>query len=280
MNIELVAKEIKELHLAGEDCLVVDLWSNSSFLGSDENGYPLRPTKSAVDGRYHIEGDLQVAHKGVFQRIYQDATPIFDVAHPAEIIVFFPIPRYVIGKCCERDEHISNFGTADFLDEIVGCVDLVKTATAGLRSLGKSRTLSVMDLLATTDPNRTVTERLTDPAIWSDPVHMANNIYVGLAGSILEMRAAMVTEATPQKRIRLDSVVSANPNRQRGPKKVALPSWVLGKGPAGASNRPGSWRGGRGLRWTGRSAGRGSACGVWRGPSGGRGRGRSFGRGN
>ena len=77
-NIAAKAEELKNLDLAGGDCVVVDLWSNSTFLGSDENGYPLKPTKSASDGRYHVVGDHQVAPQGVFKRNNQNSKPIFE----------------------------------------------------------------------------------------------------------------------------------------------------------------------------------------------------------
>ena len=286
-NIKKVADELKDLGLAGDDCVVVDLWSNSTYLGSDENGYPIRPTKSATDGRYHVVGDLQVAHKGVFQRIYLDCMPIFDSVNQAQVIVVLPFPRYIAGKCCSNDDHMTNFGTADYLDEIGKSADLVKAATAGLVSLGKNKVFSLPDMLANTDPHRTAAEILEDPSSWADPVHLARVHYAAVAGALLNIKAEADAEASPPKRARLESVVASQPMPSRGGKRIQLPGWILGKGtaPRGGGNSSRVWRGGNGS-----ARGGGGMAGWPRGPYGNasrpgsswgfvRGRGRGRGRG-
>ena len=149
---------------------------------------------------YLVGGYFLVAHKGVFQRIYQDSMPIFDSVNDAQVIVVLPIPRYISGKCCSDEAHITNFGTADCLDEIDRSVDLVKAATAGLISPGKNKVFNLYDTLANADPNRSVAEILADPASWADPVHLSRVNYAALAGALLNIKAEADAEASPRRR--------------------------------------------------------------------------------
>jgi hypothetical protein len=43
------------------DTVVIDSMSNTAFLGTDEDGLPIPAEKSVGDGRYHLNGDLQLA---------------------------------------------------------------------------------------------------------------------------------------------------------------------------------------------------------------------------
>jgi hypothetical protein len=148
-NIAAVATKLASIDLTAEDCIVIDLWSNSVYLGSDDYGYPLKPVRPEIDGKYHIIGVLQVAPKGIFQRILQDCMPIIDAAAVAVNILAVPLPRYVHEKCCNDDSHLTNFSQADYLDDLGKYVKVIQEGTAGLISLGKCRLFTPLNLADT-----------------------------------------------------------------------------------------------------------------------------------
>jgi hypothetical protein len=255
-SITLLASKLARLNLTSEDCVVMDIWSNSVYLGSDENGYPVKPQRSESDGKYHIVGDLQVAHKGVFQRILQDCMPIIDAAAVAMSILVVPLPRYVAGKCCQEEGHITNFGQHDYLDEVGKYVKVIQEGTAGLLSLGKVRLFSPFEL-ANTDFVDTVTE-LLEPEQWVDTVHLTSRMYGKVAIDLLQFKAGMVEGGPPSKRQRLSSVAPPAMPPPRGGRAVTLPGWVLGKGPTPSGRGRGGWRpyaGGRNRGGGGRGGG-------------------------
>ncbi len=58
---KLCCDTLKKLNLTEKDTVVIHLMSNSAFQGTDEDGLPVPAAKSVEDGRYHLEGDLQLA---------------------------------------------------------------------------------------------------------------------------------------------------------------------------------------------------------------------------
>ena len=67
-NIEKVASELGSCNIKEADTVVMDLLSNSVYMGSDESGLPVRPSKSPSDGLYHVPGDLQVAPESMLKK--------------------------------------------------------------------------------------------------------------------------------------------------------------------------------------------------------------------
>jgi hypothetical protein len=60
-KIEKLCETLEKLNLTEIDTVVIDLMSNSAYLGTDEDGLPIPAEKSDEDGRYHLLGDLQQA---------------------------------------------------------------------------------------------------------------------------------------------------------------------------------------------------------------------------
>ena len=91
-NLQNVSEFLSRNGIGQGDCLIIDLWSNSAFLGTDELGFPKLPLRSAEDRRYHILGKLQTALATVFVRILEDTADSIAAAAPARIILIAPFP--------------------------------------------------------------------------------------------------------------------------------------------------------------------------------------------
>jgi hypothetical protein len=104
------------------DTVVLDLLSNSAFLGADSDGMPIQPFKGGDRG-YHIPGSLTAAPFSVIKKALQAAVPIVEAAEGAAFILVAPTPRYVTRRCCDNPGHIDNFGGKDYEKEIMEGVD-------------------------------------------------------------------------------------------------------------------------------------------------------------
>jgi hypothetical protein len=60
-KIDRLCETLKKLNLTEIDTVVIDSMSNTAYLGTDEDGLPIPAEKSVEDGRYHLNGDLQLA---------------------------------------------------------------------------------------------------------------------------------------------------------------------------------------------------------------------------
>ena len=144
----VAANCVAELSPDCGDLVILDIWSNSAFLGTDELGLPLRAVRDSSDGRYHVLGPLQVAPRTVFQKILDDARPVLDAAGEARIILVAPFPRYISGKCCADPSHITNFGADGYRYEFEGLRDRVESVLAESGVGGRHWPLSPIRCLA------------------------------------------------------------------------------------------------------------------------------------
>ena len=105
------------MNLNERDVIVVELMSNTTYMGMNNDGLPIPATKAAVDGKYHLEGDFQAAPSAVFKNLVKEVAEMIDVAGEARFILFSPLPRYVNTPCCGNSTHVSNRGSDKFVSE-------------------------------------------------------------------------------------------------------------------------------------------------------------------
>jgi hypothetical protein len=269
-----------ELKLEQRDLVVIDVWSNSAHMGTDEAGLPCRPVKNRADGRYHVPGELQAAPKTAFSAALKEIHPIIGAAGGAQVVLLAPIARYLNSGCCSDPLHITNRGTADFKAEMLRAETLAATAAGGDPLTVGIRVCRPSEILGNIDG---------DPANWlggdhwTDAVHLTPDAYLKVGQAIVA--ETETGAALSAKRMRLESIVPATAaSRQRGTSSVQLPPWVSGKSARASRGRGRGGPARGGTNWMGNNVwGRGG--GGWRrgrqdGPAtggrGGRGRGRGF----
>ena len=80
---------------------------------------------------YHIPGNMEGAPTGVLKAATRLAKPLLAVASKAgRIILLDPLPRYTIGKCCLKPDHITNYGDTDYLETVEVAVKNAQKALA------------------------------------------------------------------------------------------------------------------------------------------------------
>jgi hypothetical protein len=114
-----LASKLEEILLTPDDRLVLDLLSNSTFMGTDLDGLPTAPVQGE-GGTYHIPGSLTVAPVPVTKKILANCSQIGKICLKVKhVTLISPIPRYVTGKCCDDNNHVENYDSDDFEMEII-----------------------------------------------------------------------------------------------------------------------------------------------------------------
>ena len=255
-NLLAAAERVSELRLCVGDTLILDIWSNSAFLGTDDMGFPKKPEKSNTDGRFHVVGSLQAAPTAVYERLIRDAVPVLDAANTAKIVFVIPFPRYVVGKCCRDELHISNFGSSGFWSELERPATSAKQAVMSLGHKKAVFTFNIREVISDTAlAEMAELEGAGASRIWAndDLVHFTAEVYLAIGKALI---GAEGSDQRGQKRARLESVIAqAGPPNKRGGGNVRLPDWLSGRPGSGLEYGYGRGRGrGRGVNRVWRSA--------------------------
>ncbi len=168
-----LAGKLRSLELNNRDTVVLDLLSNSAFMGSDSNGLPTEAVR-AEDGRYHIIGSMSVAPISCAKKVLQSCSPLAEALRGTGVVLLSPVPRYIHSKCCEDPSHIENFEDQDLDGEIVDGLEGFKRV---LQNWGNDNELlfTVIDPTMLTDScDLPLKSRVTEDGqpLWSvrDPV--------------------------------------------------------------------------------------------------------------
>jgi hypothetical protein len=257
---DLAASEasITALKLAKGDIMILDLWSNSAYMGTDEMGLPCKAFKSGDDNKYHITGQLQAAPKPVFQKILKDAIPLIGAADEASVVLLSPLPRYVMGRCCNDGGHITNLESEEFDSEIQRADDNAALAVGAALQAENVIYFGFKDLFGY-DKDLSDMATGSGAPIWrlEDPVHLTEEGYAELGAAMI---AAARKNEQPVPRVRLESVVPGVRGGQKKARVIRPTPWVsgmsdAGRGRGGPSNGGGcggffrGGRGGLGGRW-------------------------------
>ncbi len=129
-KIGKLCETLKKLNLTEIDTVVINSMSNTYLLGTDDDGLPIPAEKSEEDGRYHLNGDLQLAPPSAFKTTMKMVDIIISNTGEAKIVLTVPLPRYILVACCDDTSHVSNRQDPDFLREISGSEKCLSEATA------------------------------------------------------------------------------------------------------------------------------------------------------
>jgi hypothetical protein len=237
------------------DCAVLAILDNNLYfaLPSCGDGVPI-PESRAVDGRYHVDGDLVVAGKTSQQVLFNNLKPIFDAISPKNIILMGPLPRYVNGACCGDPEHAPNVHSATFESNLKA---ELKDVVANFKEFAFRAKYKNMIVL---DPSISM-RNLSKDDIWlRDPVHPEKLAYRKIAEGVVLLAERQFQAGTKRQRSdtggphRADSTGGGSGEGQSGAEAESGPSRKV-------VFREGSWQGGRGGGQSSQSSGRSSTRG-------------------
>jgi hypothetical protein len=241
-SCQKLAECLTGLQPNSKDTVVLDIWSNSSVMGTDEFGLPCRAVKQ--HGTYHIVGHLQAAPRTVFQKGCEDARQILAAAGAAAKILVAPFPRYIRERCCPDPLHITNYGTEEYEEEFAKVIDTVESVLV----TSDCSLLKLDDVFSNADTNLSGLCTADGAPVWSagDPVHLSKTAY-GELGAYIAAAAGGCDPGRQLFRPRLESIIPTNAAGSIGKGvrgNFSTPLWVTGQ--AGRMGPGRSWGRGRG----------------------------------
>ena len=253
-SVDNIAEKLSDMSLTKHDALILDIFSSSCLMGSDEMGMPVAPFQSEP-GKYHIPGCLEIAPEGVLKKRFSAVRPILEAAGEAVKVCLLPIPRYVKSSCCGDESHIINLHEDDFDNILLGAAISCRNVIAGE---GEKAGLSLFtfDPVTAFGGGKKLAAKTSSAglSVWqdNDPVHLTSAAYKDIASLIQHQAGNLTTGAPPAGRRRINSIIPGQ-LQSTAPAALSVPGWITGT-EAGRADRG---RGGRGQRWN-RGRGRGN----------------------
>ena len=256
--IDEICERLKRLDLKKGDVLVMDLFSNSTYMGTDTDGMAAKPFKG-TDGVYHLVGCLEVASQSLLKHVWRSSLPVIEAANDATLLFCLPLPRYVNMPCCSDPGHVENIEEQDYDDiQREGQNAVRKLLESELPRLNnKSAIFNPLEAFSGNDKLSGVLSS-GGISIWSeDPVHLARAAY----HDVLTCLQAAVDDVTTQSggRDRIDSIIPVMRQRHQlqppAPPTPEVASWILGEHTAsrGQYRGRGGWAPAARRAWRGRS---------------------------
>jgi hypothetical protein len=190
-NVERAAARLKEtLKSSNRRTIVVyQLYDNSVFFSSQEDGSRSLPVKDPADNIYHVPGKLAVADHQVLKKLVHMTVPLLRAGGDCEKVIMSPLPRY-IKRCCGDRDHITNKKEKSFCEILGNSLASMRDTIRDVVFSKKIRSFkAVSPILLLTDPDtdeETANKRLK--SLWKeDPIHMAAEGYSDLVHNIAEM---------------------------------------------------------------------------------------------
>jgi hypothetical protein len=281
-----ISQRLADLMPGTGDTVILDLLSNSSFMGTDEDGMPI-PVMTMGDGFYHVPGSLIPTPISIIRKTLQNCDCIAAAAKDSNIVLIGPSPRYVSRRCCDATEHLENYNNPDYESEILGGIETINRSIEKW-AIEQGLNFRFLDPTEQSEPAEfPLGERVTpDGSSWwssSDPVHLSQAGYRVLASTVITRQTSDEELATQNdscassttgadssahsssgKRKRVDSVVVTAPQRGWRGRTLGQPGWLRGCTDSATVPRGGKvhrrwpphWRGGGRSRTHARNGGR------------------------
>jgi hypothetical protein len=179
---------------------------NSCFMCLTSAGQLSPITKSTVDNKYHVDGDLAITPTILLKPMFDTLSEIIAICGTRLVYILTPLPRYVLVPCCFKDSHCANLVVKDdatrqvvlgLMDELDQVCRLVKT------KFPTCKVINTGDLLAGKDGASKLEVLDAMIANWmTDPVHGDKAGYARVAVKLIEKMeekssASAVPEASP-----------------------------------------------------------------------------------
>ena len=105
----------------------MDLLSNVSFMGTNEDGLQVPPVKDGSK-RWHVTGSLVACPKPRMKKVLSQFETVRELMGDATLVCGLPLPRYVEEKCCQGEGHLENFGDEDYAEVYVQVRETAKSS--------------------------------------------------------------------------------------------------------------------------------------------------------
>jgi len=111
--------------LSADTLVIFWLYDNSLYFARTEEGGFI-PIRRAVDGTYHVDGDLMLAPVEVSKQVIDNCMPIIAAGGTRPKIIISPLARYTNAGCCGDLDHAANTSDDDFTATLLAQLDQLR----------------------------------------------------------------------------------------------------------------------------------------------------------
>jgi hypothetical protein len=214
---------------------------NGVFYAEDEDGDRSLP-KADEQGKYHVAGKVELATQKQAKVLFGNCLTILERVKGCRKLLMAPGVRYFREACCSNEGHCSNIGEGGYRRGMLEDLTKIKEAMidvcreTGMRSFKVVGSVELLGIRPGMDEDALI------GILGDDPVHMARQGYVNLAGSCVSLAESAMTIFTGEKRgweegeCEEDELAMENYHRRRH-------EWLYN-----VVSGTGSWKGGQGVK--------------------------------
>ncbi len=295
-NVEEKVRELKEIFATADEkrtTIVYQLFDNISYYAKKPDGGRVPPSKGR-DGKYHVEGRLEIANREEVKRMVSTAIPLLRAGGQCRKVILTPAGRYKYNPCCGLSGHVSNLRERNYVRWMEEKLTELRGTVRDYVRMCNTKRATVIEMGQLLTPSAGQSSYLQEEEIWGeDPVHLTSKGYSIVAAGL----ESLIYEKRGEEKEAEEKGGQGPAKKPRYNAAEHRPAWVKGsvaeavrRGGGGPSRppfkQPTGWRGGYqqrgsggvGFKRSGGGAGQpGYSSGSGAGPS--RGRGDSRGRG-
>jgi hypothetical protein len=166
--------------------LVFCMTDNAFYLARAEDG-SLLPHCRAIDGVYHMNGDVVCSPLDSSRQVFLQLSPMLKELQDFDKLLMVPLPRYMWSSCCDDPEHGANVTSEDHAETILHGLAAVQKLWRGMAFRDRLRNIKITN----------VSTQVADQEMWlDDGVHLVEDGYVAVARHITSGLEAMEARRT------------------------------------------------------------------------------------
>jgi hypothetical protein len=198
-----VAEMLSTAEIKENDLVILDLFSNMIFSGSDDLGNPQPAFKEG--GKFHLTGYVDISPTPKVRRMAASAGKLAESAGRGKIVFVLPLPRYVVEGCCKNEDHCANRLHADY-EEVLRSASTTVEAAITREMAATNISFTIWDPTSTFAGDTLRGLRSGNGAsIWrgDDPMHLTDAAYADQGGAMAAMAggSGQTDEMTTRKRL-------------------------------------------------------------------------------
>jgi len=207
-NVEKIVPDLKEiLETIPKDAPVIFYcMDNTVFKVATAEGELSNISKCvAEDDGYHINGSLVVAPDFFIRNQIDLLKRLVALCEGHMVIILCPVPRYVTFRCCDDQNHCTNYDDPSYLATLLLDLSRIRESlTKGIPSAMIMDTLEV--IIGKGEKNFAAKEEAINAGWSQDPVHANLHTYFKLASNTIQLiEEASKTDSNGGKRQRSNS---------------------------------------------------------------------------
>ncbi len=178
---------------------------NGLYYGEQEDGGRALP-KQGEDKKFHVEGRVEVGTRKQAKGLLGHCLPILDRYEKNRKVLLSPTVRWYRRKCCDSEEHCTNFCSSGYRKGMLADLNEVKDAMMELCREEGMQMYKVMSTCELLGLRAAMEEDEVERILGSDPVHMTEDGFVTLAENMVRTLDNPATLFVGEKRSRDESV--------------------------------------------------------------------------